>query len=65
MQECHKRGLLYYGIHMPTACHREAELEFTLDVFREVMPLFAQVYQSNNFAEKLEGLTTEPIFRKR
>ena len=36
-----------------------------VDVFREVIPLFAKAYQSNSFVEKLEGLVTEPIFRKR
>jgi len=65
MQECHKRGLLYFGIHMPTASHGDLELEFTLKVLSEVMPMFASGYQANDFSKRLEGEIIEPIFRKR
>ena len=65
MQECHKWGLLYFGIHMPTASHGDLELEFTLKVLSEVMPMFASGYQANDFSKRLEGEIIEPIFRKR
>lgn len=64
LQECVKRGLLYYGVHVPTASHRDREVQFTLDVFSEVMPLFAAAYQAGDFADRLEGECVEPIFRK-
>ena len=65
MQECHKRGLLYYGIHMPTASHGDEELDFTLQIFSEVIPLFAAGFQANDFSNRLEGDVIEPIFRIR
>jgi len=65
MQECHKRGLLYFGIHMPTAAHGDKELEFTMKVFAEVVPMYAAAFQANDFADRLEGKAVEPIFRNR
>ena len=50
---------------MPTASHGDLELEFTLKVFSEVMPMFASGYQANDFSKRLEGEKIEPIFRKR
>ena len=64
MQECVKRGLLYFGVHMPTAAHGKEELDFTLSVMGDVMPLVAAAYQANDFADRLDGDVVEPIFRK-
>jgi hypothetical protein len=64
MQECVKRGLLYFCNHLPCFAHNEAEIRFTLDVFEEVISLVAAAYQANNFADRMEGLPVEPIFRK-
>jgi glutamate-1-semialdehyde 2,1-aminomutase/spore coat polysaccharide biosynthesis protein SpsF len=64
MQECHKRGLLFFGPHLPTASHSSAELEFTLDVYEEVMPLFADAHRKNDLANRMEGEITQPIFRQ-
>lgn len=64
MQECHKRGLLFFGSHLPTAAHGEEELKFTLDVYGEVIPLFAAAYQANDFEQRMEGQVVEQIFRK-
>jgi glutamate-1-semialdehyde aminotransferase len=64
MQECHKRGLLFFGPHLPTAAHGDTELDFTLKVYDEVMSLFAVVYQADDFARRMEGEIVEPIFRE-
>jgi len=64
MQECVKRGLLYFCSHVPCFAHGEKEIRFTIDVFEEVMPLVAAAYQANDFADRMEGLPVEPIFRK-
>ena len=64
MQECHKRGLLFFGSHLPTASHGEKELAFTLDVYSEVFGRFAAAYQADDFAGRMEGEIVEPIFRK-
>ena len=64
MQECHKRGLLFFGAHLPTAAHNEPEMAFTLGVYDEVLALFAAAYQADDFAGRMEGDIIEPIFRK-
>ena len=64
MQECVKRGLLYFCSHIPCFAHDEDEIRFTLDVFEEVMPLVAAAFQANDFASRMQGLPVEPIFRK-
>jgi len=64
MQECVKRGLLYFGSNNICLAHDEPELKFTLDVFAEVMPLVAAAYQADDFAARMDGLAVEPIFRK-
>jgi glutamate-1-semialdehyde aminotransferase len=64
MQECIKRGLLYFCSHIPCAAHGDVELEFTEKVFREVFPLFAEAEQHNDFASRLEGPPIQAIFRR-
>jgi glutamate-1-semialdehyde 2,1-aminomutase/spore coat polysaccharide biosynthesis protein SpsF len=64
MQECVKRGLLYYCYHNISFSHNEPEIQFTLDVLAEVMPLVAAAYQARDFAARMEGPPVEPIFRK-
>ena len=64
MQECVKRGLLYFCSHIPCAAHGDVELEFTAQVMSEVIPLFAEAEKENDFASRLEGPRIEAIFRK-
>jgi glutamate-1-semialdehyde aminotransferase len=64
MQECIKRGLLYFCLHMPCVAHGQKELDFTLGVLSDVFPLFAAANQANDFKQRLEGPIVETIFRK-
>jgi glutamate-1-semialdehyde aminotransferase len=64
MQECVKRGLLYFCLHLPCVAHGKEELAFTLKVFSDVMPLFAAAHQAQDFTERLEGPCVEAVFRK-
>jgi glutamate-1-semialdehyde aminotransferase len=64
MQECVKRGLLYFGSNNPCLAHNQPEVGFTLDVFAEVMPLVAAAFQADDFSIRMEGLVVEPIFRR-
>jgi len=64
MQECVKRGLLYFCLHMPSAAHGDAELAFTLKVINEAMALFSAAHQADDFAARLEGPVVEAVFRK-
>jgi glutamate-1-semialdehyde 2,1-aminomutase/spore coat polysaccharide biosynthesis protein SpsF len=64
MQECVKRGLLYFGSHLPTASHGDDELAFTQGVLAEVVPLFADAVRSDAVEARLEGECVEAIFRR-
>lgn len=64
MQECVKRGLLYFCSHIPTTAHGAAEIEFTLKVLGEVVPLFAAAHRANDFPKRLESEVVEAIFRR-
>jgi glutamate-1-semialdehyde-2,1-aminomutase len=64
MQECVKRGLLYFCSNVVCASHGKEEVLFTINVFREVVPLFADALHANDFSERLEGSPVEAIFRK-
>ena len=64
MQECVKRGLLYFCAQLPCVAHGKAELDFTLGVINEVMPLFAEAIRSNDVSRHLEGPCVDAIFRK-
>ena len=64
MQECVKRGLLYFGSNNICLAHDKDEIGFTLDIFAEVMPLVAAAFQANDFAARMDGLVVEPIFRR-
>jgi hypothetical protein len=39
-------------------------VEFTINVFSEVMPLVAAAFQAGDFADRITGLPVEPIFRR-
>jgi glutamate-1-semialdehyde aminotransferase len=62
MQQCARRGLLYFCSHIPCLAHGEQELTFTLDVMNEALGAFARA--GNNFAEHLAGPPVQAIFRK-
>jgi len=64
MQECVKRGLLYFCSHIPTVSHGDKEISFTWTVFEEVMSLFADAHRANDFEQRLESEVVEAIFRR-
>lgn len=64
MQECVKRGLLYFCSHIPCYAHGEAELAFTLDVLDDALAAFADAWHSETMEARLEGLPVEAIFRR-
>mgnify|MGYP003633700766 CR=1 FL=1 len=64
MQECARRGLLYYCLNVTCAAHGPEELAFSENVFREVLPLFARAHQADDFAARLQGPAIEPVFRQ-
>ncbi|MEW6690998.1 MAG: hypothetical protein AB1452_18130, partial [Pseudomonadota bacterium] len=64
MQECVRRGLLYFCSHIPTLSHGDAEIRFTLDVLSEVVALYAEAQGAGDFERRLAGPPVEAIFRR-
>ena len=63
IQECTKRGYLFFGSHNPTRSHGDFELDFVIKVYAEVLPLFAKHLDSGDLDKYIEGEIISPIFR--
>ena len=63
IQECTKRGYLFFGSHNPTPAHDDQVLNFAESVYTEVLSLFADRLRARDFNKSLEGSVIKPIFR--
>lgn len=63
-QEMIKRGILWAGFHNMCFSHSEADLHYTLDAYRDIMPLMKEAIESGNIAACLRGEVLEAVFRK-
>lgn len=63
-QECLKRGILFSGGQNLSFSHTDAEVEYTLRVYRTVLELFRDAVAAGDVAERLEGPPVQPVFRR-
>lgn len=63
-QELIKRGILWSGFHNMCFSHNEEDIEYTLDVYFEVLPILKNAVGSNTLLEHLHGTPVQPVFRK-
>lgn len=63
-QEMIKRGILWGGFHNMCYSHSDEDIEYTLKVYREVLPLLKKAVDENNVRGYLKGEPVEPVFRK-
>ena len=63
-QEMIKRGILWAGFHNICYSHTEADIRYTLDAYRDIMPLMQEAIESGNIAAYLRGAVLEAVFRK-
>jgi len=65
-QEMIKRGVLWSGFHNICFSHTDKDVDYTLDVYREVLPILKQAVDGggNALAEQLHGEPVQPVFRK-
>ena len=63
-QEMIKRGVLWAGFHNICYSHSDADIDYTLSAYRDVMPLMKDAIQSGNIAQYLRGEVLEAVFRK-
>lgn len=64
MQQCVKRGLLYFCSHLPTLSHGHAEVDFTLSALDHAFAVLSQGIKENRVGDLLEGPPVEAIFRR-
>jgi glutamate-1-semialdehyde 2,1-aminomutase/spore coat polysaccharide biosynthesis protein SpsF len=62
-QEVAKRGIIFNGNHMVTYSHSQADIDYTLEVYRAALEVFARAMDSQSpLTEWLDGPPIQPIF---
>ena len=63
-QELIKRGILWSGFHNMCYSHTEADLDYTLAAYSEVLALFKAALQDDELESRLRGRPVQPVFRR-
>ncbi len=63
-QELIRRGVLWSGFHNLSWAHRDADLEYLLGCYREIVPALAGHVAAGTLAGALRGRPVEPVFRR-
>jgi len=63
-QEMIKRGVLWSGFHNMSYSHKDDDINYTLSVYEEVLPILKKAVEQNNIKELLKGEPVQPVFRK-
>lgn len=63
-QELIRRGVLWSGFHNMCYAHTNEDIDYTLEVYEDVLPILRDAIISNNIANFLHGKPVQPVFRK-
>lgn len=63
-QEMFKRGILWSGFHNLSFSHSEDDINYTLEVYKEVLKILKNAVENNEILQRLKGSPVEPVFRK-
>ncbi len=63
-QEVIKRGVLWSGFHNLCFCHSDADVEHTLKVYEEVLPILKKAVEDGTVESSIKGIPVQPVFRK-
>jgi len=63
-QEMIKRGILWGGFHNMSYSHTDDDVQYTLKVYRDVLPILKKAVEEKNVRGYLKGEPVEPVFRK-
>ncbi len=63
-QEMIKRGILWAGFHNMMYAHSVMDIQYTLKVYAEVLPIVKEAIESGDVKSYLKGEPLEPVFRK-
>jgi glutamate-1-semialdehyde 2,1-aminomutase len=62
-QELLKRGVLWQGMHALSYSHADADIDYALAAYAEVLPLLKKAVAEGNPARHLRGEPVQPVFR--
>lgn len=63
-QEMIKRGVLWSGFHNMCFSHSDDDVDYTLQAYRDALPVLKQAVETNSVAATLRGQPVEPVFRR-
>ena len=63
-QEMIKRGILWGGFHNMSYSHTDDDINYTLNTYKEVLPILKKAVEENNVKGYLKGEPVVPVFRK-
>jgi glutamate-1-semialdehyde 2,1-aminomutase len=62
-QELIRRGILWQGMHALSFSHTNADIDYALSAYREVLPILKKAVGEGNVAHLLKGEPVQPVFR--
>jgi glutamate-1-semialdehyde 2,1-aminomutase/spore coat polysaccharide biosynthesis protein SpsF len=63
-QEMIKRGIIWSGFHNLSYSHTDEDIDYTLQVYEDILQIVADAVEDNNVKSLLRGEILEPVFRK-
>ncbi|MCZ7611223.1 MAG: aminotransferase class III-fold pyridoxal phosphate-dependent enzyme [Ignavibacterium sp.] len=63
-QEMIKRGILWSGFHNISFSHSDDDINYTLKVYEDVLPILKTAVEEKRVKQYLKGEPVEPVFRK-
>ena len=63
-QELVKHGVLWAGFHNLSAAHTDADVDYLLGAYREILPRLREVLDAGTLAASLRGAPVEAVFRR-
>src|SRR5258706_11023789 len=61
-QELLKRGILWQGMHALSYSHTDADIDYALDVYREVLQILKKTIAEGNLRQYLRGEPVQPVY---
>jgi hypothetical protein len=63
-QEMIKRGILWSGTHNMCYSHSEHDIEYTLEAYKDVLPLLKKAVEKDTVLQQIKGTPIQPTFRR-
>ncbi|MFN6136221.1 MAG: aminotransferase class III-fold pyridoxal phosphate-dependent enzyme [Bacteroidota bacterium] len=63
-QELLRYGILWNGFHNLSVAHTQGEIQYTLDIYADVLPMLHEHVRMGTLPMALRGRRVEPVFRK-